>query len=80
VIVGIGAAIVWVIGVQLIAATLTGIFQTALYRFATAGSAPGFDNDALRSAFRPRRTNGGFGGGLFGPGGFSGGGMGGPAA
>jgi hypothetical protein len=78
-VVGIVAAVVWIIGVQLLAATLTGIFQTALYRFATAGSAPGFDNDALRTAFQPRRT-GGFGGGLFGRGGFSGGGMGGPAA
>jgi hypothetical protein len=78
-VVGVVAAVVWIIGVQLLAATLTGIFQTALYRFATAGSAPGFDNDALRTAFQPRRT-GGFGGGLFGRGGFSGGGMGGPAA
>lgn len=78
-IVGIVAAVVWIIGVQLLAATLTGIFQTALYRFATAGTAPGFDNDALRSAFQPRRA-GGFGGGLFGRGGFSGGGFGGPAA
>jgi hypothetical protein len=73
---GVGIAIAWVLGVQLVAATLTGIFQTALYRFATAGSAPGFDNDQLRQAFRPRRSNGGFGG----FGGFSGGGFGGPAA
>jgi len=76
---GIVVAVLWVIGVQLVAATLTGIFQTALYRFATAGTAPGFDNDALRNAFQPRRSNGGFGG-MFGggSGGFSGGGFGGP--
>jgi Family of unknown function (DUF6159) len=75
---GIVVAVAWIIGVQLIAATLTGIFQTALYRFATAGSAPGFDDDQLRQAFRSRRSNGGFGG--FGRGGFSGGGFGGPPA
>ncbi len=77
---GIVVAVAWIIGVQLVAATLTGIFQTALYRFATAGTAPGFDDQALRDAFRPRRSNGGFGGGLFGRGGFSGGGFGGPPA
>ncbi len=76
-VIGIVVAVVWVVGVQLIAATLTGIFQTALYRFATAGTAPGFDDDALRRAFRPRRSNGGLFGGQ---GGFSGGGFGGPPA
>jgi Family of unknown function (DUF6159) len=76
-VIGIVVAVVWVVGVQLIAATLTGIFQTALYRFATAGTAPGFDDDTLRTAFRPRRSNGGLFGGQ---GGFSGGGFGGPPA
>ena len=33
---------------------LTGIFQIALYRFANDGTVPGFDNDKLREAFRPR--------------------------
>jgi len=62
--------ITWVIAVQLVAATLTGILQTALYRFATDGTAPGFDNDKLRDVFRRRGSNGGgFGG--FGGGGFS---------
>ena len=71
---GIVVAVAWVIAVQLVAATLTGILQIALYRFATDGTAPGFDNDKLREAFRPRGargTRGGFGG-------FSGGGFGGP--
>jgi Family of unknown function (DUF6159) len=78
---GVVVAVGWIIGVQLIAATLTGIFQTALYRFATSGSAPGFADDQLRQAFRPRRSNRGFGGfGGSGWGGFSGGGFGGPAA
>ena len=67
----------WVIAVQLVAATLTGIFQIALYRFANDGTVPGFDNDKLRETFRPRgsrrsrlrrlrRPCGGFSGGGFG--------------
>ena len=78
---GIVLAVAWVVAVQLVAATLTGILQTALYRFATAGSAPGFADDQLRGAFRPRRStgNGGFRGfGFGGSGGFTGGGFGGP--
>jgi Family of unknown function (DUF6159) len=65
--------ITWVITVQLVAATLTGILQTALYRFATDGDAPGFDTDKLRDVFRPRggrgerRGFGGFGGGFTNP-------------
>ena len=39
---------------QLVAATLTGILQIALYRFATDGTVPGFDNDKLRDMFRHR--------------------------
>jgi uncharacterized membrane protein YgcG len=80
---GIGLAVAWVIAVQLVAVTLTGILQIALYRFANDGTVPGFDNDKLREAFRPRRSGGGsrgFGGfgGLGGSNGFSGGGFGGP--
>ena len=80
--VGIVIAVAWIVGVQLIAATLTGILQTALYRFATAGTAPGFDDEQLRSAFRPRQTGGGggFGFGGFNRGGFGGNGFGGPPA
>jgi hypothetical protein len=80
--VGIGLGVAWVIAVQLVVATLTGIFQIALYRFATDGTAPGFDNDKLREAFRPRggrSTFGGFGG-FGGNRGFGGNGFGGPAA
>jgi hypothetical protein len=87
-VVGIILAVTWVVAVQLVAATLTGILQTALYRFATAGAAPGFEDDQLRGAFRPRRTNGGGGfrgfgfgsGGFGGSGGFTGGGFDGPPA
>jgi uncharacterized membrane protein YgcG len=80
--IGIVLAVAWVITVQLITATLTGIFQIALYRFANDGTVPGFDNDQLREAFRPRRSSGGFGGfgrgGGFGGNGFGGNGFGGP--
>jgi hypothetical protein len=69
IVLAIVVGITWVIGVQLVAATLTGILQTALYRYATDGTAPGFDNDKLRDTFRPRGSRGGFGG--FGGGGFS---------
>jgi hypothetical protein len=76
---GIGLAVAWVIAVQLVAATLTGILQIALYRFANDGSVPGFDNDKLREMFRPRGRQGGRGG-FPGFGGFSGGGFGGGPA
>jgi len=80
--VGIGLAVAWVIAVQLVVATLTGIFQIALYRFATDGTAPGFDNDKLREAFRPRSGRSGLGGfgGFGGNRGFGGNGFGGPSA
>jgi len=85
--VGIVLAVAWVITVQLVASTLTGIFQIALYRFANDGTVPGFDNDMLRDAFRPRSGRSGSGGGAFGGfggfggnRGFGGGGFGGPSA
>jgi hypothetical protein len=58
---GIVVLVGWVIGVSLITATLTGILQVALYRFATSGSVPGFSDDVLRDSFRPRRGGSGFG-------------------
>jgi uncharacterized membrane protein YgcG len=83
---GIGIAVAWVIAVQLVAATLTGILQIALYRFANDGAVPGFDNDKLKDMFRPRGSRGGmgglgrFGGGGAAGGGFTGGGFGGPTS
>ena len=68
---GIVVGVTWVIGVQIVAAALTGILQMALYRFAVDGTVPGFNLDQLRGAFRPRRSSGG--NGLFGSG--SGGGF-----
>ena len=71
------------IAVQLVAATLTGIFQIALYRFANDGTVPGFDNDKLREAFRPRRGRSADSAASVvsvAVGGFSGGGFGGPTS
>lgn len=84
-VVGVGLAVAWFIVVQLVATTLTGILQIALYRFANDGAVPGFDNDKLHDMFRPRGANGGMGGlRRFGPGGagggFSGGGFDGPTS
>jgi len=57
-IVGIAALVVWVVAVGLVSATLTGILQTALYRFATGETLPGFDAALLRGSFRQRGTRG----------------------
>jgi hypothetical protein len=71
--VAVAVFVVWVVTVSLVASTLTGILQVALYRFATQGSAPGFSNDELNGVFRPRQSQSR---GLFGgPGGFSGSGF-----
>ena len=50
---------------MLVSSTLTGIFQVALYRFATGAPVPGFEPAQLQGSFRPRGTGaacGGFGG------------------
>jgi hypothetical protein len=55
---GVVLFVAWVVAVSLVSATLTGILQVALYRFATQGSVPGFTADELNGAFRPRRNRG----------------------
>jgi hypothetical protein len=50
--------VLWVVAVALVAATLTGILQVALYRFATGSQAPGFDQTQLRDTFRTRKRRG----------------------
>jgi len=50
----------WCIAVMLVTSALTGIFQTALYRFATGAPVPGFDEAQLRNSFGPRRRGNGF--------------------
>src|SRR3984893_9299439 len=55
---GVVALVLWVVAVWLVSATLTGILQVALYRFATGAQAPGFDADQLRGTFRQRTRRG----------------------
>lgn len=82
VVLGVVAFVLWMLFVSAVGTALTGIYQVALYRFATQGHAPGpFAAVDMAGAFRPRgsrgrRGFGGFGGGLGGFGG-SGGGFGG---
>ncbi len=71
-VVGIALFVLWCVGVFLVTSTLTGIFQVALYRFATGAPVPGFEPGQLEGSFRTRRNNRGRG--LFG-GGSSGGGF-----
>jgi Family of unknown function (DUF6159) len=54
-VIGIVAFVAWCTAVMLVVSALTGIFQTALYRFATGAPVPGFDDAQLRNSFGPRR-------------------------
>lgn len=48
-------AVIWLVLVAVVVATMSGIYQTALYRYAKLGSAGGsFDNAALASSFEPK--------------------------
>jgi hypothetical protein len=80
--VAIAIAVAWFAVAQAVMAALSGIFRTALYRYAADGVVPvPFQGTSLPQAFAPRQgggARGGFGGfGGFGgnTGGFSGGGM-----
>jgi len=64
-VVGIAAFTLWALTIMVLSGTVTGIFQVALYRFATGAPVPGFDARRLQGSFRPRRqgrTRGFFGG------------------
>jgi hypothetical protein len=53
-------AVVWVLGLSAVTSAMSGIFQTALYQFASTGEVPsGFTREQMVGAFRPR--NGAFG-------------------
>jgi|JRHI01.1.fsa_nt_gi hypothetical protein len=81
-VVAVALAVAWFAVAQAVIAALSGIFRTALYRYAADGVVPvPFQGTPLPQAFAPRdndgargRRFGGFGG-FGGPGGFSGGGM-----
>ena len=63
-VVGIVAFVLWCVAVLLVSTALTGIFQVALYRFATGTPVPGFEPAQLEGSFRTRGQ--GRGRGLFG--------------
>ncbi len=65
----IGIGVVWVLTVAMVLSALSGIFQTALYRYAVGVDAGGaFAGQDLGAAFAPKRggRTGGFGGGIIG--------------
>jgi len=58
--VAIVVGVMWVVTVAVVLASLNGIFQAALYRYAVDGRIPGeyFSHEALSTAFAPRRRPG----------------------
>ena len=58
-VVGIGVAVLTVIVIAVVMAALSGIFQTALYRYARTGTSGGaFDDALLSQTFAPKRGRG----------------------
>ncbi len=53
----VAVGVAWILLVSLVLATLSGIFQTALYRYAASLDTGAFDAD-LATAFAPKRTRG----------------------
>lgn len=53
-VVGIVVFVLWCVAVLLVSTALTGIFQVALYRFATGTPVPGFEPAQLERSFRTR--------------------------
>ena len=52
---GIALLVVWLVIVSVFSAALSGVFQTALYRYAVLGEEPaGFTHDQIEGAFRQR--------------------------
>ncbi len=72
--VGVPLLIVAIGGLMAVGAACSGVFNAALYRYATTGEASGaFSADDMNASFRPRRGGRGFGPAGFSRGGFSGG-------
>lgn len=54
--VGVPLIILWVVAVSVVITTLTGIYRTALYCYATTGRAPqGFDQQVMAGAFATKK-------------------------
>jgi hypothetical protein len=52
----IALAVAWLLGVTAVTSAMSGIFQTALYQFASTGEVPaGFTREQMTGAFRPRQ-------------------------
>lgn len=53
----LGLAVVWLVGVGVVIAGMSGVFQTALYHYASTGQAPqgAFDTATLANSFKRRR-------------------------
>jgi hypothetical protein len=63
----IALVVVWVLGLMTVTSAMSGIFQTALYQYASTGEVPsGFTREQMVGAFRPKN-------GVLGSGGTSGG-------
>jgi hypothetical protein len=57
VVTGVVLGVLWVAAVATVSTALSGIFQTALYRYASTGDIPsGYQPDVFEAAFRPRRS------------------------
>jgi hypothetical protein len=53
----IGATILAILALSLLSSTLSGIYQAALYRYATEGDTSGyFSEDLIQGAFKPKRV------------------------
>ena len=53
---GVLLFVVWMVLVSVFSAAMTGVFQTALYRYAVLGEEPhGFTHEQIAGAFRPKR-------------------------
>jgi hypothetical protein len=58
-----GIALVWAIVISVVLSALSGIYRTALYRYAATGEVPGdFSGIDFQAQFRPRRIGRGSGG------------------
>lgn len=56
VVVGLVALVLWVAVVAVVGAALSGVYQTALYRYAVLGEEPtGFSSAQISAAFEPKR-------------------------
>jgi hypothetical protein len=61
-----GIALAWMLVSMVVVSALSGIYRTALYRYAASGQVPGdFSGVDFQGAFRPRRSLGGGSGGFF---------------